>query len=202
MSSASASSSLRQTVQLAAQRFKAGWAELGKLLVQVRDSASFSDWGYPSFEAYCAEELHIKKPTALKLVRSYSFLARREPQMARERRDDETSVRAPAFEVVEVLADAEDRGQLSDAEYQRIRESIWNPERPASDLRRELVERYPRPQPAPPTDRALMRRLAASAQKLAADLKAARKVPRAIVDRAEALAEEVGELAQEHAEVA
>ena len=190
---------LRQTVQQAAQRFKAGWAELGKLLVQVRDGASFSDWGYPSFEAYCAEELHLKKPTVMKLTRSYSFLARREPE-AVQRTD--AAVRVPAFEVVEVLADADDRGQLSDSEYQRIRDSIWNPERPASDMRRELVERFPKPEGPPPTDRAQLRRLAAQASRLAQDLKGAKKVPRAVVERASALAEEVAELAKELAEAA
>lgn len=40
----------RHTVLTAAKRFKSTWAELGKLLVQVRDEAKFEEWGYPSFE--------------------------------------------------------------------------------------------------------------------------------------------------------
>lgn len=184
---------LRQNVLTAARRFKAGWAELGRLLVQVRDSGAFSEWGYPNFDAYCAEELHVRKQTAQKLVRSYSFLARREPDLGKTPRapEDSPAMRAPAFEVVEVLADADARGQLSEDEYHRIRESIWNPDRPASDLKRELMERYPRPAPAEPSDRTVLRRLSTAAQRLAAELKATRRVPRAVVERAAALAEDV-----------
>ena len=66
----------RHTVLVAAKRFKSTWAELGKLLVQVKDENLWEPWGYASFEAYCLKELHIKKQTALKLTRSFSFLAR------------------------------------------------------------------------------------------------------------------------------
>src|SRR5690242_13056401 len=110
--------SLRESVLNAARRLKAGWAELARLLVQVRDAAAYSEWGYASFEAYCNEELHVRKHTAQKLVRSYSFLARREPEAVSAR--NSTPLEAPAFEVVEVLADADERGQLSEAEYRRI----------------------------------------------------------------------------------
>ena len=68
----------RHTVLVAAKRFKSTWAELGKLLVQVRDENLWEPWGYDSFEAYCLKELHIKKQTALKLTRSFSFLAKHE----------------------------------------------------------------------------------------------------------------------------
>ncbi len=70
--------SFRHVVLTAAKRFKSTWAELGKLLVQVRDEAKFEEWGYESFEAYCLKELHIRKNTALKLPRSFSFLAKHE----------------------------------------------------------------------------------------------------------------------------
>ena len=183
----------------AARRFKAGWAELGRLLVEVRDSGAFSEWGYPSFEAYCSTELHIRKQTAEKLLRSFTFLSRREPKVfsERARNTNEEPLEAPAFEVVEVLADADQRGQLSDAEYRRIRDSIWNPDRPASDLRRELAERFPKPEPPPPSDEVQLRRLAHTTRKLAQDLKASRAIPRGLAERARALAEELEALAKE-----
>ncbi len=184
--------SFRHTVLLSAKRFKATWVELGKLLVRVRDEGSFNEWGYESFEAYCLKELHIRKQTALKLTRSFSFLKKHEPK---EMGSEEIVHRAPAFEVVEVLADAEERGQLSAEEYRSIRDSIWNPERPVSELKREIVERFPRPAPEPPGDAYLVRRLASAARKLAADLAACRKVPKAVSERASALAEDVEEVA-------
>src|SRR6478609_6398562 len=72
--------SLRHTCLLAARRFKSTWAELGKLLVKVRASGEFEQWGYPTFDAYCSGELHIRKATADKLTRSYSFLEKHEPK--------------------------------------------------------------------------------------------------------------------------
>jgi hypothetical protein len=184
---------LRHTVLVAAQRFKSTWAELGKLLVQVRDEALFEEWGYPSFEAYCLKELHIRKQTALKLTRSFSFLASNEPPEQLSRAD--FPQRAPPFEVVEVLADAAERGQLSPDEYRSIRETIWNPEKTTSELKKELTERYPRPPPQPPPDAVQVRRVVQLARKVVSEASGCQRIPQALVDRAAALAEELEELA-------
>ncbi|MBS1149237.1 MAG: hypothetical protein H6Q89_935 [Myxococcaceae bacterium] len=189
--------SFRQTVLLAAKRFKSSWVELGKLLVKVRNEALFEQWGYPSFEAYCLAEVRIKRQTAEKLTRSFSFLDKHEPKAMAQ---DDIVETAPAFEVVQVLADAEERGQLSAQEYRSIRDSIWNNDRPVSELKRELVEQFPSPESKGPTDAAQLKRLAAWARKLATELHGNKKVPRAMAERAEALAEEVEELSLNKAE--
>ena len=183
----------RHTVLVAAKRFKSTWAELGKLLVQVKDENLWEPWGYASFEAYCLKELHIKKQTALKLTRSFSFLARHED--AEEVAQPEFPQKAPAFEVIEVLADAEERGQLSPQEYRSLRDSIWNPEKPANELKKEITERFPRPPPEPPPESAQVRKLAQLARKLAAEVSGCRRVPQAIAERAGALAEDLEEVA-------
>lgn len=182
----------RQTVLAAARRFKSTWAELGKLLTRVSAENLWEAWGFPSFEAYCAKELHIRKNTALKLTRSFSFLQRHEPEQVEREAFPE---RAPAFEVVEVLADAEARGQLAPDAYQQIRESIWNPERPVSELKRELTERFPRPAPEPRPASLTLRRFAQAARKLASELAACKEVPSSVAERAGALADDVEELA-------
>ncbi|MEW6430700.1 MAG: hypothetical protein AB1730_04255 [Myxococcota bacterium] len=188
--------SFRQTVLLAAKRFKSSWVELGKLLVKVRNEALFEDWGYPSFEAYCLAELRIRKQTAEKLVRSFSFLDKHEPErMGRPQVVEE----APAFEVVEVLAQAEDRGQLSASEYKSIRDAIWNPEKPTSELRRELTERFPAPEGST-SDLASLKRLWGLSRRLAAELHAHKKVPRAVAERADALAGDLEGLLAKKAE--
>ncbi len=151
--------SFRHTVLLAARRFKSTWVELGKLLVKVRDQASYEGWGYPTFEAYCAQELHIRKQTALKLTRSFSFLHKHEPKQLLS---EDLAERVPAFEIVEVLADAEERGQMSSAEYRAIRDS---------------------------------RQIARAARRLVSQLEGCRSVPQATVQRADALAQELEELA-------
>ena len=101
----------------------------------------------------------------------------------------------PAFEVVSVLAGAEERGQLSEKDYKDLRERIWSEEEKPSQIAREIAERYPAPpKPPPPTELAL-RRMASAARRLAGELRGCKKVPDAVASRAEALADDVEELA-------
>jgi hypothetical protein len=186
--------SFRHSVLDAARRFKAGWVDLGKLLVEVRDRALYTEWGFATFDQYCSKELHIRKSTAEKLVRSFSFLSRHEPKAVA---NDDIVRTAPPFEVVEVLAGAEERGQLDADRYRAIRQSIWDSEKPVAELRREFSERFPRPPPEPRGEDAQLSRLAHLARKLAADLKSSRGVPAAVAERAAALAEDVEELASQ-----
>ena len=180
---------LRSTVLAAARRFKSSWFELARLLVQVRAGESWRAWGFDSFDAYCLRELHIRRATADKLLRSYAFLRRH------ERRDPEDADRAPAFEVVTVLADAEQRGQLTERDYARVRDALWDPARPPSELRRELTERFPRPAPSR-QGAGELRRLAQLARRLATELRASARVPAAVKRTAETLAEELETLVE------
>jgi len=183
---------LRATVAAAARRFKSSWYELGRLLAQVRATDAWQPWGFDSFDAYCTRELHIRRATAEKLLRSYGFLQRHERGKPEASEDAE---RAPPFEVVTVLADAEERGQLTERDYARVRDSIWDPGRTPSELRRELSERFPAPErPTEPASQLL--RFARTARKLATDLRPSSRVPAAVKRTAEALAEELESLAE------
>lgn len=180
--------SLRANVLDASRRFKASWVELAKHLVRVRTEGLWEEWGYASFEAYCAKELRIKKATAQKLVMSHGFLQKHEPKVLK---DDEAARRAPSFEVLEVLAKAEEQGRLSDETYRDVRASLWEKPVDPGTVKRELDRRSPPPEPdEEPVDLTLAR-LAKAAQRLAKELAACKKVPRAVVERAEALAEDV-----------
>jgi hypothetical protein len=184
----------RHEVLSAARRFKASWTELGELLVRVRKEASHEQWGYSTFEAYCLRELHIKRQTALKLTNSYAFLEKHERDILNKPPEER-----PAFEVVEVLAKAEERGQLSEKEYQSIRDEIWRDERPPAMLARELSQRFPAPAPPPPEPNVQLRRFANTARRFAEELKSHRGMPDAIRERAAALADDLEELAAAHA---
>lgn len=177
----------RHTVLSAARRFKSTWVELGKLLVQVRDEALYEAWGYPGFEQYCLAELRIKKATVAKLTRSYSFLDRHEPAAVRQPSEER---QPPPFEVVEVLAQAEERGQLSAEDYRSVRDAIWGEDRPVSALKRELSERFPAP---PPTlsEEARGEKVVALARRLAEALSTEKKVPAELAERAWSLADAV-----------
>jgi hypothetical protein len=179
----------REAVLQAARHFKSTWFDLARLLVEVRREHLFTEWGYDSFESYCSKELRIRRQTALKLTRSYSFLDKHEPKLMAS---DDAPVRSPAFEVVEVLARAEERGQLSGEDYRAIREAIWDPDRAPTELKRELAARFPRPAADPGH---ALARLAQTARRLANELRGFARVPRAIGEHAAALADEIEELA-------
>jgi hypothetical protein len=188
----------RNTVQVAAKRFKSSWVELGRLLVQVRDQALFQAWGYDSFESYCLKEIHIRKQTALKLTRSFHFLEKHEPKMAVPRTESlpayETQ-EAPPFEVIEVLAQAEERGKLSAQDYRSIRESIWGQDKTVPEVRRELSQRFFPSDEAVAAEAPLTTaKLAAMAKKLSIELKAQKKIPLELTERAEALAADLAAL--------
>ncbi|MCA2981774.1 MAG: hypothetical protein INH41_30585 [Myxococcaceae bacterium] len=180
--------SLRQSVLLAARRFKASWVELGKLLSAVKHEGTFQEWGYATFDAYCLGELRIRKQTADKLTRGYSVMNKYEPERLQQ---PDVAEAAPPFEVVEVLAQAEERGQLSAQEYRSIRDAIWSQEKPTSELRKELIERFPPPDERAPSDAQSVKRLWLQMKRLAAELKANKKVPRAVAERADALVDDL-----------
>jgi hypothetical protein len=188
--------SLRHTLLLAARRFKASWVELGKLLVEVHHKGLYQEWGYPNFETYCLAELRIRKQTAEKLLKSFGFLERHEPE--RVKAPDFTES-APAFEVVEVLAQAEERGQLSAAEYRSVRDSIWEQDRSTAELKRELSEKFPAPERAQSAN-AELKHLLTLAKRLAAELHGAKKIPKAVAERADALVSDLEEVVSQRAD--
>ena len=90
--------SKRFVVLDAAIRFKRSWVELAQYLTRVREEGLFKEWGYRSFEAYAQHELHLKKETAQKLVRSYDFLnAHERPQLEAVVRASVTKTRRAAW---------------------------------------------------------------------------------------------------------
>lgn len=184
----------RTQVQESARRFKASWVDLASHLARVKREGLWEGWGYSTFETYCSKELRIKRATAQKLVASYGFLARREPEVLSDRKLQQ---RAPAFEVIEVLSRAEERGQLDDETYAEVRDSLWEQPIDATRMKRELARRFPEPEAPPPPVDLELRRFASSARKLARELGGSSRVPRAIAERASALAEDLEALARD-----
>ncbi len=182
--------SFRRRVLEGARRFKGSWVELAGLLSEVKRTAAWREWGWESFEGYCARELFVRKQTAEKLTLSYGFLERHEPDLAR---DD--PARAPPFEVIEVLSRAEEQGRLPAGAWRELREEVLESPPPSAALSRQIAERWgpeERPHP-PPAER--LRRLAAAARRVAEGCAAEKGVPRALADRARNVAEQLGALA-------
>jgi len=181
--------STRRKVLEGARRFKAAWVEFGRLLAQVRHEESWKEWGYPSFERYCAKELFLRPATAEKLTASYGFLERHEPGLARSHGGDG---KAPPFEVIEVLSRAEAAGRLSQEGWRELRDEVLsNPPTPAA-MNKKLSERFgpPPPPPAPRKDERIAR-LAALARRLAAACEDDSAIPDPLARRAADLARDL-----------
>jgi hypothetical protein len=183
--------SVRRRVLEGARRFKAAWVELGRLLCEVKRESLWREWGYPSFDRYCAKELFIRPATAEKLTMSFGFLERHEPDLARGKGEP-----APPFEVIEVLSRAEAAGRLSDSSWRELRDEVLDRPPTAAAVNRLLAEKLG-PAPAGPTPRKAERleRLSALARRLAAACREDGAVPGAVAQRAAKLAEELEALA-------
>lgn len=184
--------SKRRAVLDGARRFKAAWVEFGRLLTEVKRAELWREWGHASFERYCTSELFIRPATADKLTASFGFLERHEPALARER-----GASAPPFEVIEVLSRAEAAGRLSNDGWKELRDEVLErPPTPAA-MNRTLTERFgPPPAPPAPPKAERLARLAALARRLADACRHESGVPRAVAERASALADDIEGLAE------
>ena len=187
--------SVRRRVLESARRFKSSWVELGRALCEVKRDTLWREWGFKSFEAYCAKELFIRKSTADKLTASYGFIERHEPALARGASDVPTP--PPSFEVIEVLSRAEAAGRLPEDGWRDMRDEVLERTPTPSALSRQLSERFgPAPRAEPPPEGERIARLAAAARRLAAACSADEAVPSAVAERAKALAEDLQELVE------
>ena len=136
--------STRRRLLEGVRRFKAAWVDFGRLLSEARRKELWRPWGYESFDKYCAKELFIRRATADKLTRSFGFLERHEPGLARAKGE----VEAPPFEVIEVLSRAEESGRLPADGWRELRDEVLDrPPTPAA-MNRKLTEKYG-PDPLP-----------------------------------------------------
>ena len=70
---------LREHIAQHAKDFKLSWVQLGQGLYSVWRDKLYHSWGFEKFEDYVVRELGLKKPLALKLVKTYFFVEQDEP---------------------------------------------------------------------------------------------------------------------------
>jgi hypothetical protein len=86
----------------------------------------YKEWGYGTFDIYTSKEIGIKKQTALKLLRSYYFLEKEEPQyLSKQFLDEAEAAKVPSYESVDVLRQAKNKKILDDEDYTRIKKEIF-----------------------------------------------------------------------------
>ena len=177
----------------AAKRFKTTWIDLGRVLWTVWKDRSFREWGYLTFEAYCAKEVGVRGPTAKKLLQSYSFLEREEPVVL-QRIQANPPARLPHYEAINALRLLKQRPVVPPARYQEMRAQVLEQGREPVDVRRNIRQLLDAVQQDPEQARASRRlgaikRMLGTLKSLRVELSAGKLVPEKLLTDLDTLAE-------------
>ena len=85
-------------------------------------------------------EIGIRKETSMKLLRSYFFLEKEEPDYLRSQfRKDRPAGNIPTYETVDVLRQAKNKKLLGDVEYQELKSRIFDKGKDAREVKKDLT---------------------------------------------------------------
>lgn len=132
--------SVRYNVLEAARNFKSSWIALGQILHMVYKDKYFKAWGFVAFEAYCKAELGLQKQTASKLLHSYYFLEKNEPQFLKDLQSPEKAgpKSIPSVDAVNVLRLAANNKELSEDDYQDFKKSVFDDGADVKDIKKQV----------------------------------------------------------------
>jgi hypothetical protein len=134
------SANLRAHIAQHAKNFKLSWVQLGQGLYSVWRDKLYISWGFEKFEDYCVRELGLKKPLALKLVKTYFFVEQDEPvYLKKEFAENRETAVIPGYESLDVLRLARARKELTREDYTKLRKDIFEKGREASLVRKDLT---------------------------------------------------------------
>ena len=134
------SQEMRALVLAGAKEFKACWLKLSQALYAVHRDKLYEYWGYDNFENYVEREVGIKKPMALKLVKTYAFVEQQEPQCLHANFFEEREPNVlPEFEAVNVLRQARNNKDLTKDDYLELRKGVMDSGKAAVVVRKELT---------------------------------------------------------------
>lgn len=132
--------SLRYRVLKGAKEFKTSWVDLGQALYAVWKDKAYKEWGFTTFDTYVAKEIGIRKQTAMKLLRSYYFLEKEEPQYLKgDFTDTAEAQTVPTYESIDVLRRAKDKKELDTEDYARLKKEILEDGKDVREARKELT---------------------------------------------------------------
>jgi len=136
LSSGLNSEAARDDVLRATRDFKNSWRNLARTLQVVWKEKLYLNWGYENFDRYTAQEVHIRKHTAMKLMRSHMFLERETLRV--EQADGESNPRkiAPTLEMVNALQRA--KKSLSDEDYEKVKKELIDEGKEVKEVKKSL----------------------------------------------------------------
>ena len=133
------SGSLRYHILESAKNFKSSWIELGRSLYSAWKDKMYKEWGYLNFDVYVSREIGIRKQTAMKLLKSYYFLEKEEPQYLKSDYSEASSpANMPSYESVDILRQAKNKKVLGEDDYQSLKKEIFEKGRDGQELKKNL----------------------------------------------------------------
>lgn len=132
--------SLRYHVLESAKNFKSSWIELGRALYSVYKDKLYKEWGFSTFDAYTLKEIGIKKPTAMKLLRSYYFLEKEEPAyLKKDYTESVDTAKLPSYEAIDLLRKAKDKKSLDEEDYTKLKQDIFEDGKDTQQIKKDLT---------------------------------------------------------------
>lgn len=131
--------SLRYHILESAKNFKCSWIELGRSLYSVYKDKMYKEWGYLNFDIYVSREIGIRKQTAMKLLKSYYFLEKEEPQYLKtDYTDSSQPANIPSYESVDILRQVKNKKVFDDNDYSNFKKEIFEKGRDARELKKNI----------------------------------------------------------------
>jgi hypothetical protein len=132
--------SFRHHVLESAKNFKTSWMALGRALYTVWKDKLYKDWGYNTIEGYTAKEIGIRKLTAMKLLRSYYFLEKEEPQyLSQDYSQGVNAAAVPTYESIDLLRKAKNNKSLDNQDYANLKKDIFEKGKDTQVIRKDLT---------------------------------------------------------------
>ncbi len=131
--------SLRYHILESAKNFKCSWIERGRSLYSVWKDKLYKGWGQVSFDIYVSRETGIRKQTAMKLLKSYYFLEKEEPQyLKNEYAASVQTVNLPSYESVNILRQAKNNKGLGEDDYTNLKKEVFEKGQDVQELKKNL----------------------------------------------------------------
>ena len=133
-------SSLRYQILQTAKNFKTSWIELGRALYSVWKDKQYKEWGYLKFDTYVTKEVGIRKQTAVKLLKSYYFLEKEEPDYLKaDYAQASDAAKLPGYESIDLLRLAKNKKTLNEDEYNNLKKDIFEKGKDPHQIRKDLT---------------------------------------------------------------
>ena len=185
---------IRQELVEHAKNFKRSWLKLGQSLYPVWKDKWFYTWGYDKFEYYTQKELGIKKPTAIKLLKSYFFLEQDEPAYLNEEfSESREAPKVPDCDSINVLRMARGKKELTKDDYQELRRAIFDKGKDSSQVRKDLTALLRERKEVDPDEErkqrsaAAIRRFLSAAQSFRKDMETLKLIPGDLLEETDSL---------------